>query len=58
MGSLDRANMQLIAKLDELNSTLEKSIKSQDRLAITQIILAIIGVAIAALQLIQMFVTV
>ena len=41
---------------ENLQETLERSIKSQDRLANTQIALAVVGAAIALLQLVGMFI--
>ncbi len=41
---------------NKLIETIEKSIKSQDRLANTQILLALVGAVIALFQLVSMFI--
>lgn len=50
--SLDIAHGELMSKLDELNETIKKSIKSQDNLAETQNKLARYALYFAAVQVV------
>jgi hypothetical protein len=54
--SLDKSSQDLIRAIGELKEVLKKNIESQKRLERTQNCLALVGVAIALLQLVGMFV--